>query len=382
MSSVARKPLRSILLLCLVGAPLACGPGPQTEPLRRPPGFPLPQIPADNPLTAEKAELGRFLFYDRRLSGNQTQSCASCHEQARAFTDGRAQGIGSTGQVHPRGAMSLANVAYFPALTWANPLVRSLEEQALLPLFGETPVELGLAGREDELLARLRADASYPQRFAAAFPDEPDPINLGNLTKALASFERTLVSGRSPYDRYVYDKDQGALSESARRGMDLFFGEKLECFHCHGDYAFTDSTLDENSTFNEANFHNTGLYNLDTKGSYPAGNQGLYELSGKDSDRGRFRAPSLRNVAVTAPYMHDGSVATLEDALLHYARGGRRIDSGPAAGDGSQNPNKSLFVRSFTLTEPEKQDVLEFLRALTDPELLSDPRFSDPFVTP
>lgn len=374
---------RAACLLISAGlALLACGPDPGSDPLRLPPGFPRPSIPVDNPLTAAKAELGRFLFYDKRLSGNQTQSCASCHEQARAFTDGRARGLGSTGQLHPRGPMSLANVAYFEALTWANPLVLTLEDQALLPLFGETPVELGLAGREEELLQRLRTDPQYPQRFAAAFPEDPAPIRLGNLTKALASFERTLISGRSPYDRYVYDKDPGALSEPARRGMDLFFGEKFECFHCHGGYAFMDSTFDEKSSFREANFHNTGLYSLDARGSYPEGNQGLFELSGKERDRGRFRAPSLRNIAVTAPYMHDGSVATLEEALAHYARGGRKIESGPGAGDGSLNPNKSLFIRRFEMSETEKQDVIEFLRALTDEEFLKDPRFSDPFSGP
>ena len=374
---------RAVCLLIAAGLGLlACGPDLQGDPLRLPPGFPRPSLPADNPLTAAKAELGRFLFYDKRLSGNQTQSCASCHEQARAFTDGRARGLGSTGQLHPRGPMSLANVAYFEALTWANPLVLTLEEQALLPLFGETPVELGLAGREEELLQRLREDPQYPQRFAAAFPEDPESIRLVNVTRALASFERTLISGRSAYDRYVYDKDPGALSENARRGMDLFFGEKLECFHCHGGYAFMDSTFDERSSFREANFHNTGLYNLDKKGAYPEGNQGLFELSGKDSDRGRFRAPSLRNVAVTAPYMHDGSIATLEEALLHYARGGRKIDSGPSAGDGSQNPNKSLFIRPFELGEAEKADVIEFLRALTDEAFLKDPRLADPFSGP
>ena len=183
---------RAVCLLIAAGLGLlACGPDLQGDPLRLPPGFPRPSLPADNPLTAAKAELGRFLFYDKRLSGNQTQSCASCHEQARAFTDGRARGLGSTGQLHPRGPMSLANVAYFEALTWANPLVLTLEEQALLPLFGETPVELGLAGREEELLQRLREDPQYPQRFAAAFPEDPESIRLVNVTRALASFERS-----------------------------------------------------------------------------------------------------------------------------------------------------------------------------------------------
>lgn len=363
-----------------VGMVAGCGSPSEPDVLRIPPGFPRPRIPKDNPMTAAKVDLGRFLFYDKRLSANGTQSCASCHEQARAFTDGRSQAVGSTGQVHPRGSMSLANVAYFSALTWGNPLVRSLEEQVLLPLFGETPVELGQAGKESDLLAWLRGDAGYSARFAAAFPGDSDPVRLGNITKAIAAFERSLISGRSAYDRYVYDRDPTALSESARRGMDLFFGEKFECHHCHGSFALMDSTFDENTVFDEAFFHNTGLYNLDARGSYPAGNQGVYEISGKDGDRGRFRAPSLRNIAVTAPYMHDGSLTTLPEVLLHYARGGRRVDSGSHAGDGSLNPNKSAFVRFFTPTDQELADILAFLESLTDPEFLTDPRFSDPFL--
>jgi cytochrome c peroxidase len=361
-------------------AQAGCGSPAEPDLLRVPRGFPRPRIPADNPLSAAKVELGRFLFYDKRLSENGMQSCASCHEQEKAFTDGRAQAVGSTGQTHPRGSMSLANVAYFSALTWANPLQRSLEEQALLPLFGETPVELGWAGKEQELLTWLRADTLYAARFAAAFPVDTSPVSLGNLTKALAAFERTLISGRSPYDRYVHDRDPTALSESARRGMDLFFGEKFECHHCHGSFALMDSTVDENTVFEEAFFHNTGLYNLDARGSYPQGGQGVYEISGKDGDRGRFRAPSLRNIAVTAPYMHDGSITTLTEALLHYARGGRRIEGGSRGGDGSLNPNKSAFVRFFQPTDQELADVLAFLQSLTDSEFLRDPRFSDPFL--
>lgn len=380
MDAVPRIGLSIAVLALLLG--VGCGSPPDPDLLRLPLGFPRPRIPADNPLSAAKLELGRLLFFDKRLSANGTQSCGSCHEPARAFSDGRGQAVGSTGQIHPRGSMSLANVGYFSALTWGNPLVRTLEEQVLLPLFGESPVELGQAGKEQELLAGLRADPQLAQRFAAAFPDDPTPVRLSNLAKAIASFERTLISGRSPYDRYQYGRDASALSDAARRGMDLFFGEKFECHHCHGSFALTDSTFDENTVFEEAFFHNNALYNLDARGAYPPGNQGVYEISGKDSDRGRFRAPSLRNIAVTAPYMHDGSITTLEEVLLHYARGGRRIDTGSRAGDGSLNPNKSPFVRYFNPTDQEIADVLAFLNSLTDSEFLTDPRFSDPFQTP
>src|SRR5262245_30834166 len=164
--------------------------------------FPTPRIPADNPMSEAKATLGRFLFYDTRLSGNGTQSCATCHEQARAFTDGRGQALGSTGEQHPRGSMSLVNVAYAATLTWGNPTVTKLEDQALVPMFGTHPVELGLANDEPALMSKLRAESRYRPLFANAFGAEPDPFSLMHVTQAIASFERTIVSAGSPYDRY------------------------------------------------------------------------------------------------------------------------------------------------------------------------------------
>jgi cytochrome c peroxidase len=343
-----------------------------------PPGFPKPKVPADNPITKAKVELGRRLFYDVRMSGNETQSCASCHEQRLAFTDGKARGVGSTGETHPRGSMSLANVGYASVLTWANPILGTLEKQALAPMFGEAPVELGLAGKEDELIARLRAEPIYQDLFPRAFPSEKDPFSIDSITKALATFQRTLISGRSPYDRWV-NGDTSALSASAKRGHDLFFSERLECFHCHGGFLFADAVTHEMKTITEVMFHNTGLYNIDGRGAYPPDNTGVFAVTGNPGDMGRFKAPTLRNVAVTAPYMHDGSIATLEGVLDHYAAGGRTIANGPYAGDGSKSPLKSEFVSGFTLTPQEKADVVEFLKSLTDDAFLHDPRFSDPW---
>jgi cytochrome c peroxidase len=345
-----------------------------------PVGFPRPKVPADNPMTVEKIALGRFLFYDTRLSGNGTQSCASCHQQERAFTDGLPQAIGSTGQVHPRSAMSLTNVAYATALGWANPLLDSLERQALVPMFNERPVELGLTGKEDELLARLQADVRYQRLFAEAFAGDRERVSLGNIVKAIASFERTLISGNAPYDLYVQGIDDTALSEDAFLGGRLFFSERLECFHCHGGFNFTASVTHEGNPFDETSFQNNGLYNIDGRGAYPPDNTGLFEITHIPEDMGRFKAPTLRNLGYTAPYMHDGSIATLEEVIDHYAAGGRTIHSGPYAGDGSKNPYKSNFVRGFSLTEEEKQQLLAFLRALDDPAFVSDPRLSDPFV--
>jgi cytochrome c peroxidase len=340
--------------------------------------FPQPKIPDENPLTIAKVELGRRLFYDKRLSGNQSESCASCHQQEKAFTDGRSRGIGSTGARHPRGSMSLANVAYATTLTWANPALVELERQALVPMFGETPVELGMAGQEVELVNRLRAERVYGSLFTDAFPDEADPFTVLNVTYALSSFERTLLSGDSPYDHYL-SGETSALDAAQSRGMDLFFGERLECFHCHGDFALTDSATFVGKAFDESAFHNTGLYDVDGKGAYPAESQGLIEFTHLASDMGRFKAPTLRNIAVTAPYMHDGSIGTLDEVFAHYAAGGRTIPSGPNAGIGSQNPYRSEFVTGFTLTDDERVDLTAFLGALTDEAFLKDPRFSDPW---
>lgn len=342
-----------------------------------PPGFPVPKVPPGNPMNEAKVALGRRLFFDKRLSQNATQSCGSCHEPARAFTDGRATALGSTGQSHPRSSMSLANVGYASALAWANPLLLELERHALIPMFGDAPVELGMRD-EAELVARLAADTEYPSAFAKAFPKTEPSVTLDHVTKALAAFQRTIVSGRSPYDRYNAGETT-ALTESQKRGKTLFFSERLECYHCHGGYAFTDSVVSASSQFLELSFHNTGLYDLDGKGAYPEPNRGVFEVTGKPEHMGQFRAPTLRNIAVTAPYFHDGSAATLSDVLDHYAAGGRTIPNGPFAGNGSKSPLKEDLVRGFTLTPEERVDVLGFLESLTDPSFLSNPKYQDPF---
>ncbi len=371
---------RFVFALALV-AIAGCNP-PEATPYEwhLPPGFPEPNVPEDNPMSEAKVELGRYLFYDTRLSGNQTYSCSSCHHQDLAFTDGLPLSIGSTGEHTPRGAMNLTNVAYVSKLTWANDTLDTPEQQALVPMFGETPPELGLSGMEDELVGRLEADMAYPTMFADAFPNEADPINVENIVKAIGAFERTMISGNSPYDRYTYQGDDSALSESALRGLVLFNGERFDCFHCHGGFDFSDAVDHQGQVAPEVSFHNTGLYNIDGRGGYPAPNRGIYELTGDRADMGKFRAPTLRNVAVTAPFMHDGSIATLEEVLDHYQAGGRTITDGPYAGVGSESPLKSIFVHGFDATDQERADVLELIRSLTDDEFLHDPRFSDPFA--
>lgn len=341
-----------------------------------PPGVPKPLVPADNPMTIAKVKLGRHLFYEKRLSVTGEFSCASCHKQKRAFTDGKPVAIGATGEAHPRNAMSLANIAYSPVLTWANPLMTRLETQALVPLFGEHPIEMGMAGRETQILDTLSQDANYRRLFQAAFGDRS--ITLSNLTKAIAAFERSLISMDSPYDRYRYGGDRTAISESAKRGERLFNSERMECFHCHGGITFSDTVQHERSGFTEISFHNTGLYNIDGQGAYPADNIGVKEITHQPTDMGRFKAPTLRNIALTAPYMHDGSIATLEKVIDHYRVGGRSVATGEYRGVGSQNPHKSQFISGFEITASEKQDLLTFLQSLTDRMFVNDPTLSNP----
>jgi cytochrome c peroxidase len=343
--------------------------------------LPRPSVPADNPMSAAKIALGRRLFYDTRLSVNDTTSCASCHLQALAFTDGRPRAVGATGELHPRGSMSLVNVAYVSRLTWANPLLEHLEDQALTPMFGDNPVEMGMGGREERLVELLRSDPSYKVALPDVFPDDADPFSVLNAVRAIAAFVRSIVSFNSPYDHFLAG-DATALTPAAERGMQLFFSERLECFHCHGGFNFTDSTTHENTRVDSVGFHNTGLYNIDANGAYPAENTGLYDMTGQRRDMGRFRAPTLRNIALTGPYMHDGSIATLEEVIAHYQRGGRLIGDGPYAGDGRLNPFKSEFVRGFELSADERADLLSFLHALTDTSVVQDPVLSNPFTAP
>lgn len=346
---------------------------------RLPVGFPLPRVPESNPMTADKVELGRHLFYDKRLSGNNTISCASCHVQALAFSDGRVVGMGATGEPHVRNSQSLTNVAYNATLTWANPNLLKLEQQIVIPMFGEHPVEMGITGNEDAVMGRFRVDPQYQAMFTAAYPEQADPFTWRNVVDALASFNRTLISGDSPFDRYLQG-DQTAMSEAAVRGMELFFSERLECHHCHSGFNMSISTVSANSSFDERMFFNTGLYNLDGQGAYPPDNTGVHEITNSPSDMGRFRPPTLRNIGLTAPYMHDGSITTLEEVIQFYADGGRVITEGPKAGDGRVNPLKSGLIAGFDITPEETADLVAFLQALTDETFITDPRFSDPFA--
>ncbi len=249
--------------------------------------FPKPYVPPDNPMSAVKVELGRRLFYDKRMSVNGTQSCASCHRQELAFTDGKARAVGATGALHPRGSMSLANVAYSPALTWANPTVTALEDQALVPMFGTDPVELGMQGREEKFLALVQRDSVYQRLVPRAFPGSDAPYTMPNVVRAIAAFERTIISVQSPYDRYRYGGEPAAISDAAKRGETFFFsGQRGSCFQCHGGWNFNGELRYEGRPDARAAFFNTGLYNLPGESSYPAPNTGIHHVTNRPDDMG------------------------------------------------------------------------------------------------
>jgi cytochrome c peroxidase len=316
-------------------------------------------------MTLAKIELGRRLFYDTRLSGNGTFACANCHQQAHAFTDGRARAIGSTGGMHARSAMTLANVAYNASFGWADPSLRTLESQMAVPLFNEHPIELGLKHREAEIVGRFKS-ADDTGWFTASFPNEPDPVTLPNIVKAIATFERTLISGDSPLDRYLYRHDKSGMSPQALEGLRLFFSKRTGCAECHGSFNLSGPVTFDGASKVEMVFHNTGLFDVDGKGGYPALDRGLIDVTRARSDMGKFRAPTLRNIAVTAPYMHDGSIATLAGALDHYASGGKDSEF------------RSDRVRGFSMTDAERSALLAFLESLTDRTFLTNPTYGAP----
>lgn len=403
------KEQNSILLFALI-------PKPYIYDWNLPKGFPTPRVPENNPMTKEKVELGRFLFYDKKLSGDNSMSCASCHLQELAFADGKVNPFGITGEFHPRNAQGLTNVAYNVRQTWINILFVHLEQQAHGPLFGESPVELGLFITEEQIREKLKQDSVYPEMFRRAFPESSEPITITNIIKAIASFQRILISGNSPFDKFIYQGQKEALSASARRGFQFFSSEVAECFHCHDGVNFNDSTFHENtSAVIEPLYHNNALYNIPNTGN-PANNLGLYEVTGKLNHVGGFKTPTLRNLLYTYPYMHDGSIScddvknplhplgkangathetcarqALGRVLDHYSRGGNNSTCAAfSVPGGAKNPSypclsntpyltvDTTLIRPFPMSSQEKEDLINFLLSLSDEEFVKDSRFSNP----
>lgn len=358
-----------------------------------PSNFPLPKEKSDNVMSVEKVKLGRYLFYDKRLSENMTQSCSSCHSQARGFAQGLPASFGSTGEVTSRNAMAIVNLAYMPVFTWNNNLILRLKQQALLPIFAEDPVELGFAGKHEILLSRIADDEFYVELFARSFPLATKKVTLETITKSLEAFQRSIVSFNSPYDQYKAG-NTAAISDAAKRGAGVFFTEKVECFHCHNGINFTLNEDFEGKIEPQIEFHNTGLYNIGPNNRYTSQNPGLKEVSTKDSDEGKFKTPTLRNIALSFPYMHDGSIGcsvgnqdhfdncaseALTNVIDHYADGGRNCTDANCTSTDRNNRRVSSFVPGFKPTGTEVSDILAFLKSLTDCDFVNNEAYSNPW---
>jgi cytochrome c peroxidase len=325
------------------------------------------QVPADNPLTEESVELGRRLFYDRRLSGNNTVSCATCHQQRLAFTDGRRTGIGVSGKPLAFNSMSLANLMWGAQHFFWNGRAATLEAQALVPI--QHPDEMA------EDLQRLVAELGTDDRYRALFEAAYGGISSVAVSRALASFERTLISSNSRYDQFL--RGEITLNAQEELGRKLFMAHPdakvslrgANCIDCHSQFL--------TSGFNTRldGFSNNGL---DDEGHLPPG---LRSVTGDPAHRGLFKVPTLRNIALTAPYMHDGRFATLEEVLRHYNGGIRNSSTlSPLIAQADNLGAESQEGISLHLTESEQAAIIAFLRTLTDKDFVTAERFSDPFV--
>ena len=334
------------LLLLLVGvflvvhtdrAPRPVSPAGKPVQITTPLGLPPVVSPADNPPTAETIALGRKLYYDPILSVDNTVSCASCHHPDHGFSDGLQVSTGVNGKTGTRNSPTVFNSAYFATQFWDG-RASSLEAQAEGPV--QNPVEMAHTLRGVE--QRLMADPEYRALFKQAFGS--DVITYQMVEKAIATFERTVISGNSPFDRYYYGHDSKAMNESAIRGFKVFSSaDKGNCSACHvisQDYAL----------FTDNKFHNIGVGVEDQQPT----DLGRFQVTKTDPDRGAFKTPSLRNVALTAPYFHDGSLKTLKDVVDYYI------------GAGNSNPymDKQIHVLDF-LSGQERADLVAFLEALT-----------------
>lgn len=314
--------------------------------IQSPLGLPPVPIPAENPPTAATIDLGRRLFYEVKLSGDGSLACASCHNPSLGFSDGRKHSTGVGGKLGQRNAPTVLNAAYSPVQFWDG-RAPSLEQQAAGPI--ANPIEMNQA--HDVCVSKLGADPSYKAAFERAFG--PGPVTMGKLEEAVASFERTLVSGDSRFDRYEYGGDKHALNAAEIRGLAIFRDkDKGDCSSCH-------TIGDKYALFTDGKFHNIGV-GVNDEGELT--DLGRYDETKVETDKGAFKTPTIRNVALTAPYMHDGSLKTLKDVVDFYA------------GGGNSNPYLDPKIKSIHLSGQERADLVAFLESLTgDPPHDSGP---------
>jgi cytochrome c peroxidase len=309
-------------------------------------------------ITAEKVNLGRYLFYDTRLSINNTKSCASCHSPVFSFTDSYRRSIGALGDLTRHNSPPLINLVYNYFLTFADSSLHFPEQQINNPMFNQHPVELGWNNNEPELLKRIKADTMYRRLFNNAYPLKSEPITVSTIQTAISSFVKTIISFNSPWDKYRKSSNKEAVSASALRGARLFQSEELSCYKCHGGVNFNIPSA------GVAPYFNTGFFTDTTV------NKGLAEFTHQKIDIGKYRIPTLRNLAFTAPYLHDGSAETLEAVIMTYEKGG---NSGAI--------NKHPLIKGFKLNSQQRQDIISFLLSLSDTSVTNNPQYSNPFET-
>jgi len=312
-------------------------------PLELPSPLGLPPVPAtNNPPTAPAVALGKALFFDKRLSRDGTTACANCHDPAKGFADGRRVSRGVAGRLGRRNAPTVRNAVFSRFQFWDG-RAADLEEQALGPLLNEAEMAHSAAG----IVARCEQDPELRRAFVAAFGEFPgrSPVTIKRVVAALGAYERTLQRGNSPFDRFYYGGDEAALTPAARRGWEIFRqAQKGNCIACH-------LVGERSALFTDHQFHNLGV-GMNVEGELT--DRGRYEVTGREGDRGAFRTPSLRDVAETAPYMHDGSLRTLKEVVDFYV------------GGGNGNPQLDPLIRPLTnLTRQERGDLVAFLEALT-----------------
>ncbi|TXK46936.1 cytochrome-c peroxidase [Pontibacter qinzhouensis] len=322
--------------------------------LQVPANFPLPEYSAYNPLSEEGVELGRMLFYDKRLSGNNQLSCASCHHQELAFTDGHSSSKrGATGEQLLRHSPGLANMAWMEGLFWDGGS-KNLESQAFGPITAPDEMNQNL----QELVSELQAVPAYVDKFREVFNDD---IKSAYIGRALAQFQRTLVSANSRYDKYMRQEPGGQLSDLELQGLHVV---EQKCGSCHTAPLFTDN-----------HYHNNGLDSDFSRDDFERIYQGRFRITHNPADVGKFKTPTLRNILLTAPYMHDGRFKTIEEVLEHYTKGVQQSPTLDAA-----FKNTATRETGLTLTPSEKKAILAFLETLTDDEFIQDKKFASPFV--
>lgn len=354
--------LLSLIVFCL----MSCNKNKATIPATPPFSLTTPDhfgssfvIPDDNPTTKAGVDLGRHLFFDKRLSANNEVSCGSCHEPAKAFTDGLAVSKGIHGQTTDRSAMSLVNLLWVNRFFWDG-RAKTLEEQALMPI--QDTREMGLT--LTQLTEKLQAIPEYITKFKNAFNTEVVTPDL--VAKALAQFQRTLISAGSRYDKIT--RGEVAATEQEKRAIALFFTHPEpaapiplrggNCGDCHGSHLTTTNT-----------FHNNGLDLVPV-------DLGLGNITRNNADNGKMRAPSLRNIALTAPYMHDGRFKTLEEVLDHY---NEHIQNTANLDPLIVAASNEVKGKTLALTAQEKEDIVFFLKMLTDSSFIQNPDFQNPF---